>query len=113
MNYMIGIKMNIEICKKCQNYPKFYLYMPDGKDKIGLLGYQEIKNDSTRLSCIVSYNGIKQDKNIANWIKKHSMPTVKIENFLKDRRVIPNKTVCPYYTEHLMSEWNKNEQKGL
>lgn len=108
--------MNIEICKKCQNYPKFYLIGGHNKDKIDFFGYQDMKNGGTRLSCIVSYNGTKlvqkinnncDKKNIANIIKKHIIPTAKIENFLKNRRVIPNKTVCPYYTEHLMSEWNK------
>lgn len=110
--------MNIEICKKCYNYPKFYLLGGSSKDKIDFFGYKDIEERSgTRLSCIVSYNGTKlvqkindnYDKNIANLVKKYTIPTAKIEIFLKNRRVVPIETICPYYTEHLMSEWNQEK----
>ncbi len=98
--------MNIEICKECHNHPKFYL-LGGSKDKIGLFGYKDMEKGGTRLSCIVSYDGTKYDKNIANLVEKYTMPTAEMENFLKDRRVVPVETICPYYAEHLMSEWNK------
>ena len=103
--------MNFDICKKCKYFPSYYEITKTNKNEILFHGIQEMKDTSNFVSCIISYKG-KSDKYIANKFKEHKIPVIHSETFyfealLKDKKVKPIKKLCPYYTEHQLSDWNE------
>ena len=97
--------MNIEICKKCEYYPKFYELGKISDKEFVFYGYQDMEDGSNFVSCIVCCKNTGLNfpaKRIGNII-----PSTKSFNLLNDKRVYPNEQICPYYMEHLINDWNR------
>lgn len=108
--------MNIEICKKCQQ-GEFRIIMNDDNNPklIACTPYNKFRNvfmcDLTR----DVYNYVLNNTSIK---KTHITPHLIIKFLKFDKKIkkhhpiLINKDVemtCPYYMEHQMSSWNKNE----
>ena len=99
--------MNIEMCKKCEYYPKFYELGKISDEEFIFYGYQDMKDGTSFVSCIVfcKNNGLNfPAKRIENII-----PSTNSFDLLNDKRVYPSKQICPYYMEHLINDWNKKK----
>ena len=87
--------MNIEICKKCEYYPKFYELGKISDTEFVFYGYQDMEDGSNFVSCVVCC----QNTDI--------IPSTKFFDLLNDKRVYPSEKICPYHMEHLINDWNR------
>lgn len=102
---MIGIKMNLKICKKCEYKTTLYL---------GCLVCFKFNNDMNEMvkTIIVSKLDKKLYKKVNEYLKKKEDKNSDVElefvpiSQLKNVEINKN---CPYYIEHQMNDWNKKK----
>lgn len=100
------IKIDFDICESCPvKTNKFIIdYMND--TKICFKGIYE-KEEHEFYYCYI------QTDNVNDYFKKHfndlSFTLKEIREKSNDRLYIMIKSCCPYYIEHRLSNWSKNE----
>lgn len=100
--------MDLEICKKCKNFPDFYLldYKREGKFYFIGINRKTSSYNFCSSNCVVSYETIKINKDLMRNINESMVVVKERDLFVKNNKVFPDES-CPYYCEHKLIEWNK------
>ena len=102
--------MNLEICKKCPNYPDWYELVSQDKFELVFQGCKNMgKSENFRVlnNCMVKHVG--RSGTDYSYMFKRFRP----EFLLSKPRIRLMKEFCLCYAEHVMSEWNENEYRPL
>lgn len=100
--------MNKEICKKCEKYSEYFVLKQKRKFNIikryfyGDNGYC-LKEKSHHCLIVESYN---VHYPIFLEIKK----VYTFDEISSRKSIEPDKEICPYYAEHQLNDWNKNNE---
>ena len=97
-------KMNIEICKKCLNYPDWYELVSQNRFELVFQGCKKMgKSENFRVlnKCMVKHIG-RSGTDYSYMISR-----LRPEFLLSKPRIRLMKEFCPCYAEHEMSKWNE------